>query len=276
LLALPEHKILETRFFDGLSDTLRVLADSAKEAVPAKLTQLQEDLASASRPGTLSETWQRLNRLATSATTVLDALDAENSESQAKWWARAFVQQCRRVLEDLAFLAPWILLPSSPEKLKSIGGMEGIPTLRELAMLSAKLPSAIDAIPGDLRQLIADASRRAGERIAAIDGLAMQSGEFAKIEYDFLFDKASHLLTIGYNVTDHRRDSSYLRPAGFGGEIVLFCRNSAGTVAAGKLVCPGTTARCPRWASGSSFVERFNVRVPYAAPDHADVRPYAA
>ena len=29
------------------------------------------------------------------------------------------------------------------------------------------------------------------------------------IEYDFLFDKASHLLTIGYNVSEHRRDSSY-------------------------------------------------------------------
>ena len=29
------------------------------------------------------------------------------------------------------------------------------------------------------------------------------------MEYDFLFDKARHLLAIGYNVTDHRRDSGY-------------------------------------------------------------------
>ena len=63
--------------------------------------------------------------------------------------------------------------------------------------------------PGDIRGLISEASRRAGERIAAIENLALQSGEFANIEYDFLFDKASHLLTIGYNVTEHRRDSSY-------------------------------------------------------------------
>ncbi len=63
--------------------------------------------------------------------------------------------------------------------------------------------------PGGIRQLIVEASRRAGERIAAIEHLALQSGEFANIEYDFLFDKASHLLTIGYNVSEHRRDSSY-------------------------------------------------------------------
>ena len=29
------------------------------------------------------------------------------------------------------------------------------------------------------------------------------------MEYDFLFDKARHLLAIGYNVSEHRRDSSY-------------------------------------------------------------------
>ena len=29
------------------------------------------------------------------------------------------------------------------------------------------------------------------------------------MEYDFLFDKARHLLAIGYNVGERRRDSSY-------------------------------------------------------------------
>jgi cyclic beta-1,2-glucan synthetase len=221
LLALPDHKILGARFFDGLSDTLRILTDAAGEAAPVKLAQLQEDLASDSRPATLPETWQCLNRLTASAAAVLDTLDGDYPESQAKWWARALVQQCRRALDDLAFLAPWILLPASSERVKTMGSIEGIPTLRELAKLGAELPPAVDAkqgsdaipgireYPGDIRELISEASRRAGERIAAIERLALQSGEFANMEYDFLFDKASHLLTIGYNVTEHRRDSSY-------------------------------------------------------------------
>ena len=57
--------------------------------------------------------------------------------------------------------------------------------------------------------LITEASRRAGARIAAIEGLARQSSELARMEYDFLFDKARHLLAIGYNVSERRLDSSY-------------------------------------------------------------------
>ncbi len=45
--------------------------------------------------------------------------------------------------------------------------------------------------------------------IAAIEGLAIDCGELAAMEYDFLFDKSRHLLAIGYNVTDRRRDPSY-------------------------------------------------------------------
>ena len=45
LLALPDHRILGARLFDGLSDTLRILVDAAGEAAPAQLAQLQKDLA---------------------------------------------------------------------------------------------------------------------------------------------------------------------------------------------------------------------------------------
>ena len=221
LLALPDNKIVGTRLFDGLNDTLRILVDAAGGAAPAELARIQKDLASNSRPMTLAAARQQLERLNASAAIVLDAFDADSSESQAKWWALALVRQCRCAFDELTFLAPWILLPASPETIKEIGGIEGIPTLRELARLDAELPPAIEASPGSdasavaredpggIRQLIVQAGRRAGERIAAIEHLALQSGEFANIEYDFLFDKASHLLTIGYNVSEHRRDSSY-------------------------------------------------------------------
>ena len=46
-------------------------------------------------------------------------------------------------------------------------------------------------------------------RMAAIESLAVQAAEFAQMEYDFLFDRARHLLTIGYNVAEHRADQSY-------------------------------------------------------------------
>ncbi len=60
-----------------------------------------------------------------------------------------------------------------------------------------------------LRPHIKEASQRARTRIAAIERLARQAGELARMEYDFLFDKTRHLLAIGYNVGERRRDASY-------------------------------------------------------------------
>ena len=45
--------------------------------------------------------------------------------------------------------------------------------------------------------------------MAEIGELVLQCDELASMEYDFLYDKASHLLAIGYNVGERRRDPSY-------------------------------------------------------------------
>ena len=99
--------------------------------------------------------------------------------------------------------------------------LDKIPTLRELATLEADLLPAIDhrlssaatsaesAWLGELQRLITEASRHARARIAAIERLALQCDELARMEYDFLYDEARHLLAIGYNVSERRRDSSY-------------------------------------------------------------------
>ena len=55
LAALPDEKIMGSKVFDGLLDTVRILMDVAGETVPARLIQVQDDLESlcASRPDTL-------------------------------------------------------------------------------------------------------------------------------------------------------------------------------------------------------------------------------
>ena len=222
LLALPDHKILGARLFDGLGDALRILVDAAGETAPARLVQLQKDLASASASGptSLGAARQSLGQVAASAAEVAGSLDAD-PESQAKWWAQAFVRQCQGALDELTFLAPWTLLPASQNKLSDFADIDKIPTLRELARLEAECLPAIEARLGSdptpeekewlgkFRRLIAEASRRARARIAAIELLARQSGELADMEYDFLFDKSRHLLAIGYNVGERRLDSSF-------------------------------------------------------------------
>jgi len=222
LFTLPDHKILGERFFDGLSDTLKILMDAAKGSALPQLAQLQKDMESASysRPTTLEAARLYLIRLATSAAEVVNGVDAD-PESQGKWWARAFTRQCQDAIDELTLLAPWTVLPPSPKRLSDFQGIGYIPTLRELARLEMELLPAIehrlglDATPeeskwlDEIRPLITEASQRARVRITAIERLVLRSGELARMEYDFLFDKACHLLAIGYNVGERRRDSNY-------------------------------------------------------------------
>jgi cellobiose phosphorylase len=222
LLTLPDHKILGERFFDGLSDALKILMDAAKGSALPQLAQLQKDMESVSysRPTTLEAARLYLIRLATSAAEVLNGIDAD-PESQGKWWARAFTRQCQDAIDELTLLAPWTVLSPSPKRLSDFQGIGYIPTLRELARLEMELLPAIehrlglDATPeeskwlDEIRPLITEASQRARIRITAIERLVLRSGELARMEYDFLFDKARHLLAIGYNVGERRRDSSY-------------------------------------------------------------------
>ncbi len=205
LLELPDRKILGSRWVEGLIDTLGVLVDAAGGGAKAQITLLQKDLASvsSSRPTTLAEAWQCLDRLAVSAENVIRGLEAD-SDSPPMGWARAFAGQCRDFIEELTFLAPWIPLPAARDMPGRVAGIDGIPTLRELAGLEER-----GEWPVKLLQHIREAKRRAGERIAAIDRLARQAGDLARMEVDFLFDRTRRLLAIGYNVGERRRDSGF-------------------------------------------------------------------
>ncbi|MBK9167499.1 MAG: cyclic beta 1-2 glucan synthetase [Bryobacterales bacterium] len=178
LLSIPDQKILGTRWLEGLNDTFRVLADMAGEDHLAQITRLRQDLESASGPVSREEVQRVLGRLAGSGAGFADSLTA-GAENETAWWAGAFARQCQDAMDELTFLVP-----------ESIGE---IPTLRQLAGLAGNLPHR----------------HRAIARIAAIEDLARRCAEFARVDYGFLFDRTRQLLSIGYNVADHRQDPSY-------------------------------------------------------------------
>ena len=66
----------------------------------------------------------------------------------------------------------------------------------------------MNAMP-TLRELAAQGVAAARERMDGIVELTRQAEEFARADYDFLYDEVRRLLAIGYNVTEHRRDASY-------------------------------------------------------------------
>ena len=192
LLALPDHGILGARLFEGLRDTFAVLSDAAGAGEAPRLARLRADLDGVclQKPTTLTATRRCLERLAATFAEATADL-AATQPGEAAWWSDALSRQCSAALDDLAFLAPWTSPPDSGAPAGAIPGSDAIPTLRELASYAA------------------EAGDRATARLAAIEDLARRSGGFADADYDFLYDKARHLLTVGYDVAQRRRDSSY-------------------------------------------------------------------
>jgi cellobiose phosphorylase len=180
LLALVDKSILGARLFEGLRDTLVVLKDSMKEPDSLMLAPLEQDLESAcivSDP-TFEQIRFWLERLPRNAEGFIGKLSPASEQAAAEW-IRAFVEQCRNALEDLKLLVP-----------NDFAGMTRIPTLRELSRIAGEIGAS------------------ARGRIVDIERLARQSGDFALMDYAFLYDPVRRLLSVGYHVEERKLDAS--------------------------------------------------------------------
>ncbi|MGE5103171.1 MAG: GH36-type glycosyl hydrolase domain-containing protein, partial [Betaproteobacteria bacterium] len=233
LLALPDDGITDPGgWFQGLSDTFRILTDHVDGPAAVPLDRLERDLQAAldSRPATIAAARQWLDRLDARITELAagiagipgpDSASPPAPSSEAAFWADALVRQCRILRDELALLAPWSELPGAPSGLGDLVDERRIPTLRELATLEAALLPAIErrrradtsAAAGAwldaLARVAAEASHRASERLAEIERLVRRCDDLARMDYDFLYDPARHLLAIGYSVDERTPDPSH-------------------------------------------------------------------
>jgi len=230
LVALPEQPVMGSQLFEGFMDTLLILADNSPPDQQPLVAQLIVQVKSAcnAKPRTLREIWSFLNPIVAGSVTVSEQFDAL-LDTEAGFWAQAFTQQAIAAHEELVFLAPWLELPDAPAKLTYLNDFEVIPTLEQLARYDDLLAghqaiSLNPAIPveqtpassveekawlTEKRALFTLGHKRALERMEQLQQLILQCTDFSNIEYDFLYDSSRHLLAIGYNVDDFRRDNSF-------------------------------------------------------------------
>ncbi|HEY3384573.1 MAG TPA: glucoamylase family protein [Vicinamibacterales bacterium] len=192
LLALVGDQILTTRTFQGLRATFALAADTHRGAPTTAMTRLRKafDVACEAAPITIEEGRLTLERLAAESRALAAAL-ASSPGHAASRWASAAADQCRDALGDLEYLAPFATAPASGKAPGRVPEFNSIPTLGELAALDGEWAGP------------------ARTRVAAINRLAAQAIDLAEMEWSFLFDQTRQLLSIGYNVAERRRDSSY-------------------------------------------------------------------
>ena len=226
LAALADAPILNPNWIDGISDTFSVLLDAVGKPLSAAVARFETALgaATAARPATLADAWLHVERLAECAADSAApraSAGPGSADREQDVWARALERQCADLRDDLAFLAPWLELPTGPAAAACSAGLAAIPTLREVAALPATRSSVIEratdvdstasrAEPDDtLHRLVAQGAERASARMIAIEQLAGDVSALAAMDFGFLFDKVRRQLVIGYNVAQRRADDSY-------------------------------------------------------------------
>ncbi len=190
LLALVDAPVLAPHTFDGLADTLGVLEEERQRHRPADallseaLNHLRQRLAATrtDHPRGTTQLLARLQELAGLADAMLAHWPApESSEEGALHWPALFAAECHAAHATLA-------------DLPAAAGADDeapVPSLRQLS-----------ALPGS-------AGADARTRIEQLQALAHRAGQFSLMEYGFLFYRTRNLLSIGYNVDDHRLDNSF-------------------------------------------------------------------
>ena len=191
LLELKHQPVLSPNAFQGLQDTLQVLGEQLPSlATPdlAEKVQLLRNLLSMSRsPETLNDADRLLNEIHHVGGELLAWLPTDiDIDGELYYWTQAFDRQTCALRDELRFLV------SESQQFSQI------PTLAGLA-----------------REKISDTDQGSGsryknalQRLKTIDDLVYRCRELALMDFEFLYDRTSGLLSIGYDVGERRRDPS--------------------------------------------------------------------
>ncbi len=191
LLELKERPVLSVNAFQGLHDTLQVLAEHLPAMTVPDLEvkirflqdTLQPDLASKAQPSTLAAAISLLDDIRRSDEGLMAWLPADiDIDGELYYWVQAFDRQLLALGDELRSL-----LPDAQQ-------LGAIPTLAELAGMHVAGKGALSSV--------------AGQRIKIIEDLVGRCGELAAMDFEFLYDSSRSLLSIGYDVGERRRDPS--------------------------------------------------------------------
>lgn len=221
LLQMPHQKIIDQKIFNGLHDTIVLLAEKLKATGTISFQKFQDDFEKdiLAEPITAADIKDKLDNLSMRFSTMLPLLNIKPG-SEMYYWIENLDKQIKNALNEISIFYPWL---SSPvlQKFKDEPVFSANFSLLELSLLHQQMQQSINEkyTPKNtaeennwlknFQEALYKISCFANEQINRLKILANHCNGFADMEYDFLYDPARHLLTIGYNVEDHRRDGGF-------------------------------------------------------------------
>ena len=268
IVQLSHQKILSPRLFRGIRDTFRVLEDYIPEN--DLLQQMRVDINAFCETPVLNISTAKsyLDKLISLSEKIVANIDPVDGEGL--WWAQELDAHCRNMLKDLLHIAPWLELSDTPPKFAIITDVR-IVSLQELLGICTYMLTLVNNGSNEdhteteakwletFRSAIVKGINNINERIHTLEKLADICDELADMDYSFLYDRSKHLLTIGYNVTEHIRDSSYYDLLASEARLCTFVAISQGKLpqeswfALGRLLTSAASAPVLLSWSGSMF-----------------------
>src|SRR4030095_7022099 len=219
LLSQISQPVFTNKVFESLLTTVKIIRDYPNGHDEKQIEKIEDllNITIDENPKSLSSVKKHLDELGFLTNDLL--LNSDNTES--KKWIIKLDRQLKSFRDDLIQLVPWINLLPAPEGLEKLHALDEIPSLLSIQQMPQLFSETIsfyqkegnDTLNSEwLKQAvkyILNENEEAVQRIIFLDQVAQRCEAFSEVEYDFLYDKSTNLLRIGYNVEEQRKDNSY-------------------------------------------------------------------
>lgn len=219
LLSQISEPVFKNKVFESLLTIVKIIQDYPDGYDSKQIEKIEFSLHRAieENSNSLSTVKKYLEELSV----FIDDLRLHASNTESKKWIIKLHKQLKSFYDDLIQLVPWVTLLPVPGNFENIKALDAIPSLHSIQQIPQAFSEAIasyqkkeidNANEEWLKQIskyILVENEEASQQILLLDQLAEQCEALSEVEYNFLYDKSTNLLRIGYNVEEQRKDNSY-------------------------------------------------------------------
>ncbi|MEO7485238.1 MAG: glucoamylase family protein, partial [Ferruginibacter sp.] len=270
LFELPDKKVIDEEYFEGLITILYLIKEKHNQG--NELGRFIEDVEESYKEklDDISALYAYLETLELSFAAWEQKITIPVNDDDE--WIEKTRHQISELKSTMELFFPWLVLLPVPAKFHTlIPELPSVPSISQVAKIEELLlQKMIGAYADDntteennwltsYRFAITSTARKAKELLLIIAQLIQRLNVLTDIEYDFLYDKTQHLLSIGYNAEEHRIDNSFYDLLASEARLASFVGIAQGKIpqqnwfALGRqLTIMGTTPILLSW-SGSMF-----------------------
>ena len=218
LLSQANEPLFKKSFYEGLITIVNIIREISRTHGEKETGKIIAVLSAAYNED--SSSLSRVKSYIDEVSLLINNLSLTPADAELKKWISKLSVQLGSIHDDLLQIVPWINLLPVPENFERLHALDNIPSLHTIVNHSQFLETitfyqqsenniADNEWLTKIRECIVRASTIASERINLLNHLAQQCEELSDMEYDFLYERSTKLLRIGYNAEEQRKDNSY-------------------------------------------------------------------